>query len=93
MNQHRQKLRDENNTYILAIGHLAFGQESFDYDKDFKVLLELSKDSVDRLFYPRLLERFNKNDSTLTDREVVALMIGFADNVNYKPYQTLKRQQ
>jgi hypothetical protein len=77
----------------LIIGHLAFGQDNFDYDKDFKVLLALSKDSTNTLFYPSLLDRFNNNDSTLTDREVVALMIGFTDNVNYKPYKTISEER
>ncbi len=44
-------------------------------------------------YFPTLLDRFNKNDITLTDMEVLALQIGFTANPNYKPYQTILTEQ
>ncbi|MGZ8544519.1 MAG: DUF4919 domain-containing protein, partial [Flavisolibacter sp.] len=48
------------------------------------------KDPNDNLFYDKLLPRFEKNDTTLTDHEVLALLIGFTGNPVYKPYQDLE---
>lgn len=70
-----------------------FGQEGFDYHKDFKRFLERSKDSLSSYYYPNLLDRFNKNDSTLADLDIIALQIGFTNNPNYKPYQTIDMER
>ncbi|MCB0497217.1 MAG: DUF4919 domain-containing protein [Cyclobacteriaceae bacterium] len=78
---------------IIAItiisSSILFAQVTFNYHKDFKRILEQSKDKSSEFYYPKLLERFNRNDSTLTDLEVLALQIGFTANSNYKPYQTV----
>jgi hypothetical protein len=70
-----------------------FGQEKFDYHKDFKTFLNQSQDSLSVYYYPNLLDRFNKNDSTLTDLDIIALQIGFTNNPNYKPYQTIDKER
>jgi hypothetical protein len=67
-----------------------FGQTEFDYHTLFKVILEQSADSSSEYYAPKLLTRFNENDSTLTNIEIIALQIGFTSNENYKPYQTLE---
>lgn len=64
----------------------------FDYHKDFKDLLSKSKDKNSEYYYPKLLERFNSNDSTLTNKDIIALQIGFTANKNYKPYQTIEKE-
>jgi tetratricopeptide (TPR) repeat protein len=80
-------------TFLILISLIffstIFGQENFDYHKDFKRLLEQSQDSSSVYFYSNLLDRFNKNDSTLTDFDMIALQIGFTKNQNYRPYQTI----
>ena len=76
-------------TILLTIFGSVFGQDIFDYHKDFNKILEQSQDSASDYYYPTLLDRFNKNDSTLTDMEVLALQIGFTSDPNYKPYQTI----
>jgi hypothetical protein len=70
-----------------------YGQSVFNYHKDFKTIVAKSKDSSSELFYPKLLERFNRNDSTLTNKEVLSLMIGFTENENYKPYETIQKER
>ncbi len=67
----------------------SYGQDKFNYNSDFKKILAATKDSNSTLFYPKLLKRFNTNDSTLTDNEVLSLMIGFTDNPLYRPYATI----
>jgi hypothetical protein len=74
-------------TTVLIIATLtAFGQTRFNYHTDFKAILAKTKDKSDSLFYNKLLDRFVANDTTLTDFQVLALLIGFTDDANYKPY-------
>lgn len=41
----------------------------------------------------RLLKRFNNNDTTLSNFEVLSLLIGFTDKPEYKPYQDLDTER
>ncbi|MDR0873745.1 MAG: DUF4919 domain-containing protein [Prevotellaceae bacterium] len=70
----------------------AFSQD-FDYHNDFNILLEKSKDKTSEYYYPKLLERFNANDSTLTHKDIITLLIGFTANENYKPYKTIEKER
>ncbi len=65
----------------------AFSQEfEFDYHRDFNKILEQTKDSSSSLYYAKLLSRFKKNDMTMTNFDVLALLIGFTANDFYSPY-------
>lgn len=67
-----------------------FAQEfEFDYNKDYPKILDQTKDETSHLYYDTLLRRFQANDETLTDFEVLALLIGFTDNDYFKPYKYL----
>lgn len=77
---------------VLLSGSNIFAQ-NFDYHIEFKVILENSKDKNHAYYYPKLLERFNANDSTLTDKEMIALQIGATNEKNYKPYETMDPEQ
>src|ERR1700739_4098558 len=68
-------------------------QNTFNYQKDFKRILYRTKDPKDNLSYEKLLKRFKGDDTTMTDYEVLALMIGFTDNSEYKPYQDLEAER
>jgi len=74
---------------ILVTGQIALGQTTFNYKNDFKKILGKTKDQKDNLFYGKLLKRFAVNDTTLTDFEVLALLIGFTNKPEFKPYQDL----
>lgn len=76
-------------TLLVMTGQIALAQTAFNYQSDFKSTLAKTKDSNDNLSYDRLLKRFNINDTTLTDYEVLALLIGFTDKADYKPYDDL----
>jgi hypothetical protein len=72
---------------IFAISLTGYGQKfKFDYHKDYAKILERTNDSTDLLYYDKLLTRFELSDSTITDYEVLALLIGFTDNEYFKPY-------
>ena len=67
-----------------------FSQDfSFNYSRDFSSILEKTKTKGDSLYYPIQLERFIKNDTTLTDFEVLALLIGHTADSNYHPYSDI----
>ena len=75
---------------ILTASLTAFGQEfKFDYHKDYEKILSQTNDTSNTLNYDKLLQRFQNNDTTLTDFEVLALLIGFTDNEHFKPYDYL----
>lgn len=79
---------------ILTASLNSFGQEfDFDYHKDYKKVLAQTNDTSSHLNYNKLLKRFQKNDTTLTDFEVLALLIGFTDNEHYKPYSYLTTER
>jgi len=78
---------------IFSAGQIAFGQTTFSYKDDFKKVLAKTKDQNDNLSYDKLLKRFSVNDTTLTDYEVLALLIGFTDRAEYKPYDDLTTER
>ncbi len=75
---------------LIAFGFLTQAQSNFSYKTDYKTILAKTKNAGDNLNYEKLLSRFRKNDSTLTNAEVLALMIGFTGRPEYKPYEDLK---
>ncbi|MEW7289369.1 DUF4919 domain-containing protein [Aquimarina sp. 2304DJ70-9] len=78
---------------LLFIANSSFSQNMFNYHKDFETILRQSQDSTSVLYYPKLLERFNDNDDTLTNSDIIALLIGHTTEENYKPYKTLKTER
>jgi Domain of unknown function (DUF4919) len=78
---------------IVITTMTTFGQTTFNYQSDFKNVLAKTKDQNDDLSYGKLLTRFTANDTTLTDFEVLALLIGFTDKPEYKPYQDLDTER
>jgi hypothetical protein len=78
---------------VLAFNLFAGAQTNFNYAKDFNSILAKTKDKSDPLNYDKLLARFHKNDSTLTNAEMLALLIGYTAKPDYKPYADLKEEQ
>ena len=78
---------------LLISAISVFGQTTFNYKNDFKKILERTNDANDNLSYNKLLKRFIVNDTTLTDFEVLALLIGFTDKPEYKPYLDLHTER
>jgi len=65
----------------------------FNYGRDFRMILERTKDKNDTLSYNKLIRRFLDNDSSLTKAETLALMIGFTENPNYKPLESMETEK
>lgn len=65
----------------------------FDYARDFKTILEKTKDPTSDLYYHKLLPKFLSEDSTITKSETLALMIGFTEDPHYKPWEDLQTEQ
>ena len=74
---------------ILLLCSTTFAQGSFDYAKDFKVMLGKTKDTSNDLSYNRLLKRFISNDNSMTRYETLALMIGYTAQTDYRPFDDL----
>ena len=73
--------------FILLLTYNGFSQNfDFYYNTDFSKILEETKNKESELYYPTQIIRFIKNDTTLTDFEVLALLIGFTDDENYNAY-------
>ena len=77
---------------IFSLGTYA-QEHDFDYHRDFEAMLAQSKDSKSKRYYPDLLKRFNKNDKTLSNSEVLALLIGYTASEHYRPYQTIEDER
>ncbi|WP_123910393.1 DUF4919 domain-containing protein [Flavobacterium covae] len=78
--------------FFFSFSNISYGQE-FDYNRDFKEILKENQNKSSKLYFKTLLDRFEKNDSTLTNYEVIALQIGFTDNEYYKPYENLDKER
>lgn len=85
---------------LLLISSTAYEQTqpaplspAFSYQRDFKTILEKTKDKTSDLYYQKLLIRFLNNDDSLTRAETLALMIGFTENPHYKPYEDMGKEQ
>ena len=80
-------------TLLLLTGTTSYEQAPFDYKRDFKPFLEQSQDKSSPLYYQKLLIRFLDNDSTLSNAETLALMIGFTEDPHYKPFEDMELEK
>lgn len=80
-------------TFVFSFAFICTAQSSFSYSTDFEVMLDESKEVNSEQNYHCLLQRFNNADTTLTNEEVIRLMIGFTFNVNYKPYVNIELER
>lgn len=63
---------------------------SFDYARDFKNILEQTKDRTSPLYYHKLLTKFLSEDSTITRAETLALLIGYTEDPHFKPWEDMQ---
>jgi hypothetical protein len=78
---------------LIILSLTGAAQETFNYQKDFKTMLAKTKDPNDSLYYENLLSRYYMNDTTLSNYEVLALLIGYTDNPAYKPHTDLVKEK
>ncbi|ASK30077.1 hypothetical protein CEY12_08105 [Chryseobacterium sp. T16E-39] len=75
---------------LFSIIPLFVFSQNFDYKRDFENILKETQDKKSDLNYESLLERYNKVDTTLTNKQMLSLLIGFTVNKNYKPYKDIE---
>lgn len=78
---------------FVAFISLGYSQSSFNYKRDYNAILTKTKDPKDTWFYSKLISRFTKNDSSLTNADVLALMIGFTGREQYQPYTAPSKER
>lgn len=78
---------------LFTLYTAAFAQKPFDYPSDFHSIREQVLTIGGPLEYDSLLARFRKADTTMTPRQVLALMIGFTGLPAYKPYEVQKDEE
>jgi len=82
---------------LLATFSQSFGQTTdttaFDYKRDFKNILEKTQDKGSDLSYQKLLIRFLDRDTTLSNAQTLALMIGFTEDPKYKPFEDMETEK
>lgn len=77
-------------TFLFLITcSISFAQAPFNYQRDYRSILEQTKDKGSDLYYQKLLIRFLDNDTSLTRAQTLALLIGFTDDKKYKPYRDM----
>lgn len=67
-------------------------QSSFKYTRDFNSILVESRKPNSKLAYESLWQKYSQNINTLSNREMLSMMIGFTDKPNYKPYAYYEMQ-
>lgn len=78
---------------LLAVKLHSFGQEVFDYKKDIKIILAMTKDSASPLSYSKLLPKFLAKDTSMHGYQMLALLIGFTDQEAYNPYEDIETEK
>ncbi|MCJ8165911.1 DUF4919 domain-containing protein [Pontibacter sp. E15-1] len=80
---------------LLALLTLSSSGQDFDftYHSDYPTVLARTQAKTDKLYYPKQVKRFVQNDPSLTDFEVLALMIGFTAEKQYDAYGDLDTER
>ncbi|MHA6247423.1 DUF4919 domain-containing protein [Pontibacter sp. CAU 1760] len=80
--------------FIAFLALPAFGQGfHFSYETDYPKVLTRTQKQSDKLHYPKQLKRFLRNDPSLSNYEVLALLIGFTTDKNYNAYTDLNTER
>lgn len=78
---------------LLLLCTTGFTQSAFDYKRDFKPFLEQSQDRQSPLYYQKLLYRFLQRDTSITNMEMLVLMIGYTEDPHYKPFENMEPEK
>ncbi|WP_118950496.1 DUF4919 domain-containing protein [Taibaiella helva] len=79
---------------LIITGFALTGRaQHFNYRKDYETILRRSRDTADAAYYPRLLSRFLKGDSTVTVAQMLHLMIGYTGRQPFTPYEDLATEK
>lgn len=79
--------------FLIATESVFCQEMDFNYHRDFTNILEKTKITNDPLNYDILLQRFSSIDTTISNFEIIALLIGFTESPHYKPYNYFKQER
>ncbi|MEO6671721.1 MAG: DUF4919 domain-containing protein [Ferruginibacter sp.] len=65
----------------------------FNYARDFKMIVEKTKDKTSAWYYHKLLPKYLNEDSTISKQQTLALMIGFTEDPHFKPWEDLQTEK
>ena len=86
-------MRNTISLLIMAfVSNLILGQ-NFEYQTDFKTLIEQSQDSLSDNYYEKLRAEFVKNGENFTKDKVIALMAGQVGSKYYDAYGMIKTER
>ncbi len=77
--------------FVTALS--ALKAQEFNYKKDFDRILAQTKDSSNELYHKNLMKKYQDNSPELSDYEMLALLIHFTSDPNYKPYEILSQEE
>lgn len=69
----------------LAIALSSFAQSNFAYKSDYQTILIETKNESSDLSYDKLIRKYKTQDPSLSSKEVLSLMIGHTDRLEYRP--------
>lgn len=73
---------------MLLLGATAYAQESDMEQPDFNVIKKEVNDPRSPYYYPTLIQKYNSNDTTMTDDEFRYYYLGYTFQEDYNPYRT-----
>lgn len=73
---------------MLLLGATAYAQESTMEQPDFNAIKKEVNDPRSPYYYPTLIQKYNSNDTTMTDDEFRYYYLGYTFQEDYNPYRT-----
>ena len=73
---------------MLLLGATAYAQESDMEQPDFNAIKKEVNDPHSPYYYPTLIQKYNSNDTTMTDDEFRYYYLGYTFQEDYNPYRT-----
>lgn len=93
-NLHITTPKGESNTICFDFSEQTSIREVFfDYHRDFLFYLTESSKPESQYYYDALLQRFQNEDQSIKNNEVIAMLIGFTNNQHYDPYENTDRER
>lgn len=73
---------------MLLLGATAYAQDSDMEQPDFNAIKKEVNDPSSPYYYPTLIQKYNSNDTTMTDDEFRYYYLGYTFQEDYNPYRT-----
>lgn len=73
---------------MLLLGATAYAQDSDMEQPDFNAIKKEVNDPRSPYYYPTLIQKYNSNDTTMTDDEFRYYYLGYTFQEDYNPYRT-----